>query len=42
MSLGNVTSPRSNDRYFDQAMVYLREAVELPDYLLPAHLEQCT
>jgi TPR repeat protein len=40
MSLGNVTSSRSNDRYFQQAMAYLREAAELGDYRLPAHLEQ--
>lgn len=40
MSLGNVTSARVHDRYFQQAMAYLREAAEMPDYSLPPHLEQ--
>ena len=40
MSLGNVTSSRVNDRYFQQAMDYLRGAAEMADYALPAHLEQ--
>jgi hypothetical protein len=40
MSMGNVTSSRINERYYQQAMAYLREATELSDYSLPAHLEQ--
>ncbi|KAF2831789.1 hypothetical protein CC86DRAFT_402285 [Ophiobolus disseminans] len=40
MSMGNVTSSRVNDQYFQQAMAYLREAAELAEYTLPAHLEQ--
>ncbi|KAF2028122.1 hypothetical protein EK21DRAFT_70523 [Setomelanomma holmii] len=40
MSLGNVTSSRVHEPYFQQAMAYLREAAELADYVLPAYLEQ--
>jgi hypothetical protein len=40
MSLGNVTSSRINDRYYRQAMAYLREASQMPGYQLPAHLAQ--
>ncbi|ORY19480.1 hypothetical protein BCR34DRAFT_595437 [Clohesyomyces aquaticus] len=40
MSLGNVSSARANQPYFHLALVYLREASELPDYTLPAHLHQ--
>jgi hypothetical protein len=40
MSLGNVTSSRINDRYYRQAMAYLREASQIPGYCLPAHLAQ--
>jgi hypothetical protein len=41
MSMGNVTASRTNDRYYQQAMIYLREAADMDDYSLPAHLEQC-
>ena len=40
MSLGNVSSIRINDRYFHQALAYLRLAENLPDYTLPTHLQQ--
>ncbi|KAH7372264.1 hypothetical protein BKA66DRAFT_572386 [Pyrenochaeta sp. MPI-SDFR-AT-0127] len=40
MSLGNVTSFKFNDRYFQQALAYLRAAADLPDYSLPPHLNQ--
>ncbi|KAF1936210.1 hypothetical protein EJ02DRAFT_359621 [Clathrospora elynae] len=40
MSLGNVTSSRVNDRYYHQAMSYLRAAAEHPNHSLPRHLEQ--
>ncbi|CAO2656589.1 Nn.00g053920.m01.CDS01 [Neocucurbitaria sp. VM-36] len=40
MSLGNVTSSRANNRYFQQAMAYLRATMEDPNYSLPTHLEQ--
>lgn len=40
MSLGNVSSMRINDRYFHQALAYLRLAENLPDYTLPTHLQQ--
>jgi hypothetical protein len=40
MSMGNVTAARINDRYYQQAMVYLREAAQMDNYSLPAHLEQ--
>jgi hypothetical protein len=40
MSIGNVTSTRVNERYYSQAMTYLREAAEVSGYSLPAHLAQ--
>jgi hypothetical protein len=40
MSIGNVTSSRMNDRYYRQAMIYLREAAEMTEYSLPTHLAQ--
>ena len=39
MSLGNVSSPRMNGQYFQQALAYLRTANELPGYVLPLHLQ---
>ena len=39
MSLGNVSSPKTNGVYFQQALVYLETANELPDYTLPLHLQ---
>lgn len=40
MSIGNVTSPKVNHVYFRQAMVYLRTAKGLNNYLLPLHMYQ--
>ncbi|KAF2105380.1 hypothetical protein BDV96DRAFT_509438 [Lophiotrema nucula] len=40
MSLGNVSSVRVNDRYFHEALGYLRAADEIPNYTLPSHLQQ--
>lgn len=40
MSLGNVTSPRINDMYFQQTLAYLRAAKDLPNYSLPEHLDR--
>lgn len=40
MSLGNVSYPRTNTRYFREALLYLRRAAELPGYRLPAWLQQ--
>ena len=39
MSLGNVSSPRTNGEYFQQALSYLQTAHELPEYVLPLHLQ---
>lgn len=40
MSLGNVTSSRIHDRYFQQAIAYLRQAAAMADYTLPTHQQQ--
>ncbi|KAF2009855.1 hypothetical protein BU24DRAFT_427885 [Aaosphaeria arxii CBS 175.79] len=40
MSLGNVSSPRSNETYFRQALEYLRAAKNIEDFRLPSPLEQ--
>jgi hypothetical protein len=39
MSLGNVSSPKMNGQYFQQALAYLQTANELPGYVLPLHLQ---
>lgn len=39
MSLGNVSSSKSNSQYFQQALEYLRSASVLPGYALPLHLQ---
>ncbi|KAF2498857.1 hypothetical protein BU16DRAFT_455968 [Lophium mytilinum] len=40
MSLGNVSYARVNERYFREALRYLRLAHNVPGYTLPAHLQQ--
>jgi hypothetical protein len=40
MSMGNVTASKINDQYYQQAMIYLREASQTDSYSLPTHLEQ--
>lgn len=40
MSLGNVSSLKTNGRYFQKALSYLRTATELSDYILPQHLQK--
>ncbi|KAF2705330.1 hypothetical protein K504DRAFT_440449 [Pleomassaria siparia CBS 279.74] len=40
MSLGNVSSPRINHKYFTEALAYLRVASDIPNYSLPLHLQQ--
>ncbi|KAF2806923.1 uncharacterized protein BDZ99DRAFT_393927 [Mytilinidion resinicola] len=40
MSLGNVSYARVNERYFREALRYLRLADNVPDYTLPVHLRQ--
>ncbi|KAF1969198.1 hypothetical protein BU23DRAFT_244606 [Bimuria novae-zelandiae CBS 107.79] len=39
MSLGNVSSPKTNCQYFQQALSYLQDANELTNYNLPLHLQ---
>jgi hypothetical protein len=40
MSLGNVSYSYVNERYFRQALVYLRRASQLPGYTLSQYLQQ--
>ncbi|KAF2682817.1 hypothetical protein K458DRAFT_341694 [Lentithecium fluviatile CBS 122367] len=40
MSLGNVSSARTNGQHFHEALVYLRRATEIPNFELPLHLQQ--
>jgi hypothetical protein len=40
MSLGNVSSTRDGERLFRQAVLYLRQASDIPGYPLPAHLQR--
>jgi hypothetical protein len=41
MSLGNVSYSYVNERYFRQALIYLRRASQLPNYTLSPYLQQC-
>lgn len=40
MSLGNVSYSYVNERYFRQALIYLRRASQLPAYTLSPYLQQ--
>jgi hypothetical protein len=40
MSLGNVTGPPGDERYFAQAVRYLRRAEATPGYILSVYLQQ--
>jgi hypothetical protein len=40
MSLGNVSYSYVNERYFRQALIYLRRASQLPNYTLSPYLQQ--
>ena len=40
MSLGNVSSLKTNGRYFSKALSFLHTATELPGYVLPHHLQK--
>lgn len=40
MSLGNVSSPRNNERHFHRALRLLRAAAATPDYSLNRYLQQ--
>lgn len=40
MSLGNVTPAPGDERYFTQAIRYLRRAEALPGYTLSIYLQQ--
>ncbi|KAK3111947.1 hypothetical protein LTR53_012298 [Teratosphaeriaceae sp. CCFEE 6253] len=40
MSLGNASSPRTNEQYFRRALQLLRAATEIPDYTLGRYLQQ--
>jgi hypothetical protein len=40
MSLGNVTGPPGDERYFTQAIRYLRLAEATPGYSLSVYLQQ--
>jgi hypothetical protein len=40
MSLGNVSSPRTNERYFRKALGFLRAASEVEGYDLCPYLHQ--
>lgn len=39
MSLGNVSSSKTNSQYFQQALSYLKAANEVPGYVLALHLQ---
>ena len=41
MSLGNVSYSCVNERYFRQALIYLRRASQLPGYSLSPYLQKC-
>ncbi|KAF2874814.1 hypothetical protein BDV95DRAFT_299434 [Massariosphaeria phaeospora] len=40
MSLGNVTSSRSNNQHFQAALAYLRRATQIHGFSLPEHMQQ--
>lgn len=40
MSLGNVTASPGDERYFTQAIRYLRLAEAVPEYTLSVYLQQ--
>jgi hypothetical protein len=40
MSLGNASSLRDGERLFRLAILYLRQASNIPGFLLPAHFQR--
>jgi hypothetical protein len=40
MSLGNVSSPRTNEQYFRRALQLLQRASQVQGYSLPRHLQK--
>jgi len=40
MSLGNVTASPGDERYFTQAIRYLRRAEEIPGFVLSTYMQQ--
>lgn len=40
MSLGNTSSPRTNEQYFRRALQLLRAAAAIPNYTLTRYLQQ--
>lgn len=40
MSLGNVSSPRTNEQYFRRALQLLQRASQIQGYALPRHLQK--
>ena len=40
MSMGNVSAPPGDERYFTQALGYLRRAEAIPGYQLSVYLQQ--
>ena len=40
MSLGNVSAPPGDERFFTQAIMYLRRAAAIPGYALSVYLQQ--